>query len=122
MLEKRRYRRFLKELKISYTVLSKVDSTPFEFGNSITVDISRSGLSFLLDEALPVPILLQIQLRMPSRPYGIFVLGKTAHCKALEDIGMYRIGIKFVGILPPELETALNEVQAPTPRPPEQTS
>jgi len=110
-VEKRRYQRFVKEVKISYTVLSKVDSTPFEFGDSLTLDISRSGLSLLMDEPIPVPVLLQLQLRIPTRPYGLFVLGKTVYCTSLEEIGMYRVGIKFVGILPPELEVVLEEVQ-----------
>jgi hypothetical protein len=109
--DKRRYQRFLREVKVSYTILSKVDSTPFEFGDSVTLDISRSGLALLLDEPVPVPILLQLQLRVPSRAYGLFVLGKAVYCAPVEEIGMYRVGIKFVGILPPDLETVLEEVQ-----------
>jgi hypothetical protein len=98
-------------LKVTYTVLSKVDSTPFEFGDSMTLDISRTGLALLLDEPIPVPILLQLQLRVPTRPYGLFVLGKSVYCTPVEEIGMYRVGIKFVGILPPDLEQVLEEVQ-----------
>jgi hypothetical protein len=108
---KRRYERFLRELKVSYTILSKVDSTPFEFGDSITADISRSGLALLMEERIPVPILMQLQLRIPSRPYGLFVLGKSVYCSPVEDVDMYRVGIKFVGILPPDLENALDEVR-----------
>jgi len=110
-LDKRRYQRFLKELQLSYTILSKVDSTPFEFGDAVTLDISRAGLSLLLSEPIPVPILLQLQLRVPSRPYGLFVLGKSVYCMPAEDSDMYRVGIKFVGILPPDLEQVLNEVR-----------
>ena len=76
-MNKRRYDRFLKDLKVSYTVLSKVDSTPFEFGNSTTCDISRTGLSLQVDEPIPVPILLQLQICVPTRAYGLFVLGKS---------------------------------------------
>jgi len=110
-LEKRRFKRFLRDLKVTYTVLSKVDSTPFEFGNSVTIDISRTGVSLLVDEPLPVPILLQLQLSVPTRPYGLFILGKTVYCSPSEDTGMYRVGIKFVGILPPDLEKILREVE-----------
>ncbi len=110
-VEKRRYERFLKEVHVSYTVLSKVDSTPFEFGNSVTLNISRTGLSLLLTQPMPVPVLLQLQLRLPNRPYGLFVLGKTVYCTPMEEINMYRVGIKFVGILPPELEMVLEDVK-----------
>ena len=110
-MDQRRFKRFLRDLKVTYTVLSKVDSTPFEFGDSVTLDISRTGLALLLDEPIPVPILLQLQLRVPTRPYGLFVLGKSVYCSPVEEIGMYRVGIKFVGILPPDLEQVLDEVQ-----------
>jgi len=110
-VDQRRFKRFLRDLKVTYTVLSKVDSTPFEFGDSVTLDISRTGLALLLDEPIPVPILLQLQLRVPTRPYGLFVLGKSVYCSPVEEIGMYRVGIKFVGILPPDLEQVLDEVQ-----------
>ena len=116
-MDKRRYQRFLKELKVTYTILSKVDSTPFEFGESVTLDISRAGLALLLSEPIPVPILLQLQLCVPSRPYGLFVLGKSVYCTPLGGIDMYRIGIKFVGILPPDLEQVLDEVRGPEPPP-----
>lgn len=109
--DKRQYQRLLRDLKISYTILSKVDSTPFEFGNSSTVDISRTGLGILLDEAIPVPILLQLQIRVPDRPYGLFVLGKSIYCNPIEESGMYRVGIKFVGILPPDLEKILADME-----------
>jgi c-di-GMP-binding flagellar brake protein YcgR len=116
-LELRRYQRFLKEIKVSYTVLSKVDSTPFEFGDAVTVDISCTGVALLMDEPISVPVLLQLQLRIPSRPYGLFVLGKTVYCTAIEEIGMYRVGIKFVGILPPDLENILSESTKDAPKP-----
>lgn len=110
-MDKRRYERFLRDLKVSYTVLSKVDSTPFEFGNSVTRDISRTGLALQVDEPIPVPILLQLQICVPSRPYGLFVLGKSVYCSPEEEHGMYRVGIKFVGMLPPDLEHVLEEVR-----------
>ncbi|MCX8038223.1 MAG: PilZ domain-containing protein [Candidatus Sumerlaeia bacterium] len=110
-IEKRRYERFLKEVHVSYTVLSKVENTPFEFGNSVTLNISRTGLLLLLPEPMPVPVLLQLQLRLPNRPFGLFVLGKTVYCSRMEEINMYRVGIKFVGILPPELESVLEDVK-----------
>lgn len=110
-MEKRRYERFLKKVKVSYTILSKVDSTPFEFGDAVTIDISRGGLALLLDEPVPVPGLLQLHLRVPRAPFGLFVLGKTVHCLPVQDIGMYRVGIKFVGLLPSDLQKALEEME-----------
>jgi c-di-GMP-binding flagellar brake protein YcgR len=110
-VEKRQHERLVKKIKVTYTVLSKVDSTPFEFGEAVTVDISSGGLSLLVQVAVPVPSLVQLHLRMPLRPYGMFVLGKVVYCAPVEEIGMHRVGVKFVGLLPADLESALNEVQ-----------
>ena len=112
-MDKRRYERLAKDVKISYTLIAKVDSTPFEFGNSVMTDISKSGLAMLVDMPIPVPMLMQLQLSLPSRPTGMFVLGKSIYCTPVEDIGMYRIGIKFVGILPPDIEDAIQELRGP---------
>ena len=111
LLDKRHHQRLLKDLKISYTIIAKVDSTPFEFGNSLMVDISRMGVAMLVDEPIAVPMLLQLQLRVPSFPSGLLVLGKSLYCLPIEEVGMYRVGIKFVGMLPPGLEDALDELR-----------
>jgi len=108
-MEKRNYQRILRDLKVSYTIIAEVDNTPFEFGNSVMIDVSRTGLAMIVDEPIPVPMLLQLQLSVPNRPSGLFLLGKSIYCVPVEDIGMYRIGIKFVGLLPPELDIVLNE-------------
>ena len=110
-MNNRRYERFLETVKVSYTILSSVDSTPFEFGEAQTLDISRGGLALLLREKVAVPGLLQLQLRFPQRPYGMFVLGKTVYCTPVENVGKFRTGIKFVGLLPEDLEAVLNEAQ-----------
>lgn len=110
-MEQRRHDRLVKEIKVSYSVLSKVDSTPFEFGEAVTVDIGSGGLSILVDERLGVPSLLQLHLHLPRRPLGMFALGKTVYCNPVEDIGMFRAGIKFVGLLPTDLAKALKEIE-----------
>jgi len=110
-VDKRRAQRVVSELKVSYTIIAKVDSTPFEFGNSMMCDISRAGLAMLVDMPVPVPMLLQMQLSIPTRPSGLFVLGKSVYCVPVEELGMYRVGVKFVGILPSDLEEIIREFQ-----------
>jgi hypothetical protein len=110
-VDKRRYERLPRDLQLSYTIIAKVDSTPFEFGNSVMSDISRSGLAMLVDMPIPVPMLLQLQLRVPNRPTSTFVLGKSIYCVPVEEVGMYRVGIRFVGILPSDMEDILDELR-----------
>ena len=102
--EKRAYPRFLRKLKVSYTLLSSMDATPFEFGETISRDISQSGICLLTNEQVQVPILIQMNVQIPTRKYGIIVLGKTAWCNFDTSCNKYRVGVKFVGLLPPDLD------------------
>ena len=110
-MDKRQGKRVAKDFKISYTLIASADVTPFEFGDSVMTDISRAGLAMLVKSPIPVGMLVQMQLAVPSTDSSLFVLGKTMYCKALEEIGMYRVGIKFVGIQPPDLSEALEELR-----------
>ena len=112
-MEKRHSQRLENDIKISYNIIAKVDSTPFEFGNSVMCDVSRTGLSMLVDMPIPVPMLIQMQLNVPHRPTSVFVLGKSIYCVPVEELGMYRVGVKFVGLLPPDLETAFEALRTP---------
>ena len=107
--EKRVYPRFLRELKVSYTLLSSMDATPFEFGETISRDISQSGICLLTNEKVQVPILIQMNIQIPTRKYGIIVLGKTAWCEFDASCSKYRIGVKFVGLLPPDLNHIIDK-------------
>lgn len=110
-MEKRRYERLIRDLKVSYMIIAEVDKTPFEFGNSQLLDISKTGLAMLVDEPVPTRMLLQLQMHLPEHPAGLIVLGKTVYCKPEEELGLYRVGIRFVGIVQPDLETDLDELQ-----------
>ena len=110
-MEKRRYQRLPSDIKLSYTIIARVDSTPFEFGNSVTIDIGPTGLAMLVDEPIPIPMLLQLQIRPPGSASSLFLLGKSTYCTPVEDIGMYRVGIKFVGMLPPEMDSLIQEIR-----------
>ena len=107
--EKRQGERVVKDLKISYTLIASVEVTPFEFGDSVMTDISRAGLAMLAESPIPVGMLLQMRLLVPSTNLSLFVLGRTVYCRAMEKIGKYRVGIRFVGLLPQDLEEVLNE-------------
>ena len=101
--KQRAFPRYPLEFKVSYTLLSSMDATPFEYGETITQDISQSGACLLTKEKVQVPILIQLNIQIPSRKYGIIVLGKTVWCSLDEQIKQYRVGVKFVGLLPPDL-------------------
>ena len=103
--ERRQHQRYPRELKVTYSILSSEGATPFEFGDCITLDISRSGVRLCLNEKINVPVLIQMNIRVPERSYGIFILGKVVFCgdsEIDEFKGMHEAGVKFVGLLPPD--------------------
>lgn len=110
--DKRRHKRHLKMLKVSYSILCEDYATPFEFGKCITLDISRSGVKLALQDELPVPLMVQLNINTPNRDYGIFILGKVLYCHTSEmdlDQHKWEAGIKFVGLLPPDLDDYISE-------------
>lgn len=107
MQDKRACERLRREYKISYATLSRIQIEPMEFGNATTMDISTNGLSLLVDEPVAVPILIQARLFVPGEASEIFVLGKTVYCSPIEGRDIFRVGVKFVGILPGDLGKTL---------------
>ena len=64
------------------------------------------------DRPVPCPILMQLNLSIPRRPFHLLILGKTIRCLASDD-GLYEVGIKFVGILPPDFKQILTDFVVP---------
>ena len=83
--DRRAFKRFAQTLKVSYTVLSGIGATPFEYGVAETVDISRSGLKIVVEEEIAAPMLVQLNITVPTRAYGLFVLGKAVYCTPREE-------------------------------------
>jgi hypothetical protein len=108
MPDKRYEDRMNKNLQISYATLSNIAVEPFEFGNTVTTDISSRGLSLVTDEPIDTPVLLQAKIHIPGDRRGLILLGRTVYCNPLEDSDVYRVGIKFIGLLPGELTELLN--------------
>ena len=107
--DKRRYDRFGCRVKITYTILSNANATPFEYGVTYSSDLSEGGARIYTDREVQVPILIQLNLAIPARPYNLLVLGKAVRCLKCPDTGLYELGIKFVGILPPNFKEFLKE-------------
>lgn len=111
-VERRGFKRFIQQLKVSYTVLSGIGATPFEYGVAETVDISRSGVRLVVDDIIEAPMLVQMHIHVPNRSYGLFVMGKLIFCRGVQNKkANYEVGIKFVGLLPADLEEILREVE-----------
>jgi len=78
-------------------------------------DVSRSGLSMLVRQMVPVPAMLKLVVELPQTRRSITMLAKSLSCTLTQINNVYRLGAKFVGLLPPELEQAIGEWTADHP-------
>jgi len=109
-IEKRRYQRFRCSLKMTFTILSSADTTPFEYGVASSKDLSEAGVCIFTEHNIRVPILMQLNISLPVRPFHLLVLAKALRCTRNETSGLYEVGLKFVGILPPEFKRLVRDL------------
>jgi hypothetical protein len=89
---------------MTYSILSSRASNPFEFGVAQAKNLSENGVCIFTEQEIQVPVLLQLNVNLPMRPFHMLLLGKALRCQKTEGRDLYEIGIKFVGILPPEFK------------------
>ena len=100
MKEKRRFPRAIAKIKVTYTILNSVDATPYEFGETVTEDISEGGLCMLIKEQLLEDRLLYVNIQFATQKENLLMLGKTVSVERDTETGRNRARIKFVGMLP----------------------
>lgn len=108
-LERRSEKRHGIQLTVSYSTLSTAGDTPVEFIGCITIDACRQGVSLLVDEPMSVPILLRLQLYIPGFFFGLPAVCRAVYCTAKNELGLYRMGLEFVGDVSCELRCLLSE-------------
>ncbi|MBN1903083.1 PilZ domain-containing protein [Candidatus Sumerlaeota bacterium] len=95
--------RFPQRISIAYSqdVEQKPDKkfTSYKFGT--LVDISQRGLCFIAQDEFQTPGILHIFLKLSHSSRGLKILGKIIWLKSEPD-GKTRLGIQFIGMLPPE--------------------
>lgn len=106
----RRHERYGCNLKMTYTILSSTDSTPFEYGVAHSKDLSESGVCIFSEHPIHVPILMQLNINLPMRPFHLLILAKALRCTKMAESGLFEVGLKFVGILPPEFKRLVAEL------------
>jgi len=89
---------------MTYSILSSRASNPFEYGVAQAKNLSENGVCIFTEQEVQVPVLLQLNVNLPMRPFHMLLLGKALRCQKAGDRDLYEVGIKFVGILPPEFK------------------
>jgi hypothetical protein len=95
---------------MTYTILSSNDSTPYEYGVAHSKNLSESGVAIFAEQKIKVPILMQLNITLPMRPFHLLILAKAVRCERIPESNLYDIGLKFVGILPPEFKRLVSKL------------
>lgn len=73
-------------------------------------DLSRSGISMITRQLFPVPSMLKLGIRLAEQNRTINTLAKSVSCTLTQIDSVYRLGAKFVGLLPPEVEDIIARI------------
>lgn len=92
MQERRKYVRMTIPLEISYTIEGK-EASPRK---STTKDISPDGVSFPIKEEIPKGSLLNINVKIPTRPEAVAIKAKVVWYEEGKD--SYIVGLEFIHI------------------------
>lgn len=113
--------RFQQRISIAYSqdVENKTDKkfTSYKFGT--LVDISQRGLCFIARDKFQSPSIINIFLKLSHSSSGLKILGKIMWSRPEPD-RKTRVGIQFIGTLPPEwreIVQSSREVATQTPVP-----
>jgi c-di-GMP-binding flagellar brake protein YcgR len=111
--------RFQQRISIAYSqdVEHKSDKkfTSYRFGR--LVDISQRGLCFIARDKFQSPSIINIYLKLSHSSSGLKILGKIVWIRQEPD-GQSRLGVQFIGSLPPEWrEIVQSSQETPTQTP-----
>jgi hypothetical protein len=94
--DKRRDDRFDVDFSVSYTVFSRIDGAPIEYGSGTVLDVSASGMAILVEEPPPPRMVMQLILWTYPHFHSLTV-GKCVYCVPVKKQAMFRAGIAFTG-------------------------
>lgn len=101
---RREYSRRSFSLEAHLALINPFDDSESRPVASLMRDVSRSGLTMIVRQVIPVPSMLRITFHLPSQQTTIPMLAKSMSCTLTQINGVYRLGAKFIGLLPRELE------------------
>jgi DNA-binding response OmpR family regulator len=70
-------------------------------------DLSRSGFSMIVRQMLPVPAMIKIVISLSDQTHPLVMLAKTLTCTLTQIEKVYRVGARFVGLLPEQLDKVI---------------
>jgi CheY-like chemotaxis protein len=112
---RRRFSRFRMALDTHCILINPFTNQESRSLAGLIRDVSRSGASMLVRQVLPVPSMMKLIVELPQSHQSIPMLAKSMSCTMTQMQNVYRLGVKFVGLLPPEMEEAIAEWKGANP-------
>ena len=69
------------------------------FASTKTVDISRDGIGFLSNHAIPLNEKVAIELALKPDTEPVLVIGEVKWVRKISDTDQYRIGLTFADVI-----------------------
>ena len=69
------------------------------FSSTKTVDISRDGIGFLSNHAIPLKERVAIELALKPDTEPVLVIGEVKWVRKISDTDQYRIGLTFADVI-----------------------
>lgn len=109
---RREHQRHLLALETHLGLINPFDNSEGRPLPALMRDISRSGVSIIVRQMLPVPAMLKLVMQAGLQTQPVAVLAKSVSCMLTQIPGVYRAGIKFVGLLPESLTEIVMQTSA----------
>jgi len=68
------------------------------FDCTSTVDISKSGIGFVIQKKIPLNKKIAIELNLDQEDDSVLVIGKVRWVTSIAESGNYRIGLSFTDV------------------------
>jgi ActR/RegA family two-component response regulator len=100
---RREHNRYLFTVETHCVLINPFDNTEGRPIPALMRDVSRSGVSIIVRQLVPVPTMLKLVVQLNDQTRPIAMLAKSISCMLTQISGVYRLGAKFIGLLPREL-------------------
>jgi CheY-like chemotaxis protein len=110
-LNRREYNRRPFSVDTQCVLINPFDDTESRPVAALVRDVSRAGLSMIVRQVLPVPSIIRIVFHLPMQQNPVNMLAKSVSCTLTQITGVYRLGAKFIGFLPEDMEHSIIQMR-----------
>jgi len=114
-VNRREHSRFSLVLQTTCHVINPFNDSEGHAVAALVRDVSRDGISLLVRQLMPVPAIIKLVFHIPGQNAPVQVLVRSIACTLTQIPGAYRIGARFVGLLPAPLDAVIGRLNGAAP-------